>query len=66
MKALRTQAANAISTKEAAAKYYEENGTLAGFEATNLAVPKPPTTPSTTSTKKTIKLKSGVTVTVED
>lgn len=34
LKALRKQAANTIMSKQAAAKYFEENGTLKGFKAT--------------------------------
>lgn len=66
LRALRKQAAEAIASKEAAAKYYEQNGTLSGFEATNVIKPKAPTdTTGAGAPKQTIRLKSGVVVTVE-
>lgn len=57
LRALRTQAANAIASKSAAADYYEEFGTLQGFKATKSTASAQP---------KTKTLKSGKVVTIEE
>lgn len=40
LKALRNQAETTLNAKEAAAQYYEENGTLQGFKGTQITAPK--------------------------
>ena len=66
LRALRTQAVGSLDSKQAAAQYYEQNGTLRGFEATNVLKPKAPADGTGTGApKQTIRLKSGVVVTVE-
>jgi len=61
LKALYKQAAETVADKKQAAMYYEQFGTLKGYKGTEAGSSSQPT-----GNKKTITLKNGTVVTVED